>query len=79
MLTADFDQIVGIPDEGGVAGGIVGGQVGLARAHVIEEHQPKVVREGRRHKAPHVLITTESMSEHHGAGALSRHRDVVAP
>jgi hypothetical protein len=45
---------------------------------MIEKDRAKIRLEGRRHEAPHVLIATETMSEDHDAGAVTRFTNIVS-
>ena len=78
-LVADLEHVLGVAVERGVALRVVGGQVGAARADVVEEDDPMIVREGGRDEPPHVLVAPEPVREEH---RLPRHApahvDVVA-
>ena len=61
-----------------VALGIVRGEIGLARADVVEQDDPVVVLERGRDEAPHVLVAAEAVREEHGLGAAAEDLHVVA-
>ena len=64
--------------ERGVARRVVGAEVGLAGAHVIEEDDAIVGLERGRHEPPHVLVTAEAVREEHGLRAAPEDLHVVA-
>src|SRR5579872_6475294 len=76
-LGADFDYVVGVAGEARIFGPVVGRQVGVARADVVENNCHEVFFERGGHEPPHVLVTAEAMREDHCAIAGAANVDVV--
>jgi hypothetical protein len=52
--------------------------IGAARSHVVEQHHPEILGQGRRDQAPQVLIASEAVGEHHDRPILGAgHHDIV--
>ena len=64
-LAADFEHVGRVALERAVPGPVVGGQVRLASANVVEEDDPVLVLEGGRDEPPHVLVAAEAVGENH--------------
>ena len=77
-LAADLDDVVGISVERCILRRVVGGEIGLPGADMVEQHGPEIRLEGRRDEAPHVLIAAEAMGEDHRRLARPSHLDVVS-
>ena len=79
QLAADLEDVGGVAVERRVLRAIVGGNVGLPGADVVEEHHAMGVLERGGDQAPHVLIAPESVREHDRAVAAPENADVVSP
>lgn len=79
-LAAGLQDVPRVALEGAVAAPVIRREVRPARADVVEEDDPMLVREGGSHEAPHVLVAPEAVGEDHGLAALgARDLDVVPP
>lgn len=58
--------------------GAVGFEIRLPRSYVIEEDDSIVFFKSGRDEAPHVLVTTKAMSEHHRLLALTKDLHIVS-
>ena len=77
-LAYDVYEVVGIPVQACVLGRIVGGKLGAACAHMVEQHGAEPRLESRGHETPHVLVAAEAVGEDHGAVASAVHMHVIA-
>jgi len=64
-----LDDVVCIAVQRGVAFGVERIEVGPSGTEVVEQHDLVVVGEGRRDVAPHPLVATEAVGEHHRRSA----------
>jgi hypothetical protein len=77
-FVSDLDYVIRVGGEAGVLLRIIGAEVGPARTYVVEEDNAELVLERRSHVPPHILITAESVREHHRRGTSAADLDVVA-
>jgi hypothetical protein len=74
---ADVQDVVRVALECCVPRAIERRRVRLAMAHVVEQHEAKIIFERRYQVPPHALVATETVRQQHGARTLPEHADVV--
>ena len=65
QFTSDFHEVVGIAVKRSILRRIVGAEIRLSGANMIEENRSELAAELRLDEAPHVLIAAETMGKHH--------------
>ena len=80
LLTAVSRAIhlgISVTCQAGVLNMVIGSEVGLAAADMVEEDDFVVRFKGRRNMPPHVLIAAEAVCKDHGTPSFAPHGDIV--